>query len=538
MRPNTEKKDSLHNEVKGQFRRPYSRGEDDEDIEDDISSYVNSRKPGFVERKRNETPEESEESESESESESEEESTSEEDEEVPSSRGQIQKRTTKKVQNTSQSTIDANLIDTLMTKLGSSATKQVKHERNIIVHSVESELSPKFTSKINKIYDTYESGNPTIVVAPNWSENAALVPPSGFTLVVDKKTPIHTINFDPKKFGYGTIAICLTGAKFKDGKPVDLNSIMARKDTIMTVLNTKFDGRASHLNDPGSHTISSEHNFDEHEWHSRIHSEDNSFVSLNHTIEKDSDEIRRHSGYWLVVRAGLPPVSSDIFARIEEASADEHNKHTWESVFNEPVVGQLENMIKRNRERVAHDILESIGVNMSTIHAKTSIDIHSKQQNAKMITPDAETVTNSVYFKGSKAIYTRGTALLENVKSPFIMNQSPLMGSCILKGPNCTISNPFGQQWAPVFTQEKIASCAFPVDTGRLKIKSSQQEKLGITEPAFVWKGMEPGKENNRVYPDQYRPRNEQFKQIEKKLGRDPSWGQTELIPLITKLSE
>jgi hypothetical protein len=404
---------------------------------------------------------------------------------------------------------------------------------------VEDSVSEKCQNKLDKIMSTYKENNPSIVVTPNWSEGASGIPPSGFALMVDAKTPISTINFDPMKYNTGTSVIKLNGARFVSGEKVDLASLVARKDKIMTQLNTKFDSGQAKFVNPTKDIVCESGGYDSKKWNPSVHDDTGGFVSLDYTTHKNENGTRS-SDYWLRVRTGVTASSEEIFQHIEDTMNDNESlsneKKTWSAVFHDNAVNSLEKAIERNRHNVAYEIAESIGIDMSTLSGIRE-DEKSKSGH-KMLEPVAESITNKVYFTSNgKAIYTRGNVMIEHSKKALVLNESPLMGAHILKGPDVSISYPYGGQWSKETKQKSLEKMTFPADTGRVKSRPDSIEKIETDSQFFTWKGGKSRDYNPKLAPELYRKRDSKFIQKETELGRDHSWGQIELVPLISKIS-
>jgi len=260
--------------------------------------------------------------------------------------------------------------------------------------------------------------------------------------------------------------------------------------------------------------------------------------------------------YWIVVQSSCPSANKEISNLISEAEPDfdlapgEKAKVTWEDFFfsdKNKSLHYLEGCIKRNRSRITAQFANAIELQhpkSNEIHFDLDLDASDNKQNSNAyifsLKPTVSTTTNYVAMFNKTPVYRSGAtdpSVITNQEGGLIFNENPFLGPTILTGPpnNNTL---FGKTW--LASDESLNS--FPVWSGRVKDTPSMKKYYeknqysvdkSISIDKFVW---EKGDVNYRLLTDVYRPRNHQFKQIEKSLGYH-NYAELHLQPIVVKIA-
>lgn len=381
-------------------------------------------------------------------------------------------------------------------------------------------LSEKTNEKCENIIREYGKNCVKWVWAPNASDTKALEPPSGFSMVVNCKSPIKPSVFNSQKMFYGSAAVKLDGVKFKDnGEPVNDERIIKTRDDIKAsmdkyILETS-DRPASMklLGDQSPHGL----------WSESLGS-GGAYAGIFSSTERGKYFYKKD--YWLVVQSGCSDISAELYEYMEEKSNDK--KMTWNRFFLEdPKTLHVKLCVQKNRQRLLARVSEAIGLEFPTKFFNSA--------RPQLLDPTVETMSHTVDIDGSNAIYHSNTVDPELTANGILFNENPYLGPIILKGPPSSQSS-FGLSWE---TKDDIYG-SFPTCTGRekalpLNTKHAESSLNAPNSGPFVWE--QKSKINLRLGEGVYRSRTVDFRKVESKMGYDPLWGEITMQPLAVKVA-
>jgi hypothetical protein len=437
------------------------------------------------------------------------------------------------------------------------------------------ELTDSAREKFEKMEARLSGYCKSIVVSPNWSNNKASQVPSGYTLLVSRSAPIIPDVF-PVKFFHATVALRLDDSmKFKDGTPISESHLFGNREKISLQMNTfisettdypvklEYMPKKGILRDTIPEHIESN-------WEPCLGTSSGSYAGIYTSVVRDVDKYKK--SYWLVVQANSPEVSADFYSLMEDRQPTfdinrsigqvPKREQRWDSFFRSDETKFLINAAERNRLKLLARLSESLNIdakysldheyNISS--SKTRTINGSGRSNADILKPTIETLTNIVLdVPENKSIIFYNATVNPQKTDGIILNENPLLGPVILKGPNSLDERlAFGGPW-------ELAEgdfSGFPISTGRIRNLSSVSNNkfsdsdnhessingtstgggggVSLDTEFFLWEGK--SKRNLRLSTSLYRKRDINFRNVEKRLGYDHAWGQIELKPLMVKI--
>ena len=381
-------------------------------------------------------------------------------------------------------------------------------------------ISEKTLKKCEEIIKGYGDNCVKWVWGPNASDTRALDPPSGFSMKVKCKSPIKPLVFHPQKMFYGTVAVKLDGATFKDnGERVNDARLIKTRDMIKKNIDhcikesTEKPARISNKE--------LETGYEKESWNESLGS-GGAYAGIFSSTSRGDYLYKK--GYWLVVQSGSSVISEDLYSYMEEISSDE--KVTWYDFFlNDQNTLYANDCIKKNRSKLLARLFEAIGLEFSTKSRSVS----------EIIEPTVETISHTVDIDGEFAICHSNTIDPELTTCGILFNENPYLGPTLLKGPP-NVQSPFGLSWSA----ENNAHGTFATCTGRIKqLPLNAENKMSFGDDQsiapFIWEGKQ--KLNARLGNGVYRSRTVDFKKIESTMGYKHVWGEIAMQPLVVKVA-
>ena len=326
------------------------------------------------------------------------------------------------------------------------------------------QLTDSAKEKFKKMQDKLGPYCKSIVVSPNWSNNKASEVPSGYSLTVKNSAPINADLF-PVKFFHGTIALRLDeSTKFKDGTPVTESYILGNKDKISIQMNSfisettphplklsympqKSDVRINGSNGSGRSSDILRDILPEGEtkgWEPCLGTYSGSYAGIFTSVVRDVDRYKKT--FWLVIQSGIRDASNDLFSLIENCQpnfdinrsvgADPKKNQTWGSFFRSDKVMYTFLASERSRRLLLARLSESLNLDLN--FSQDMSHNLSGGGKADYLQPSIETITNSIsYGIDKERLVTFSNATINPVNTNgIILNENPLLGPVILKGPS------------------------------------------------------------------------------------------------------
>lgn len=413
----------------------------------------------------------------------------------------------------------------------------IEETKSLIVDAFLLEGSPVSESaknKVEKIISSYggEENIKNWIWGPNASNNQPFNPPTGFAMKVKKTSPVRTTVFHPTKMFYGTSVFCLDGVKFENGSEVTQERLLNQRSRLSQRIDKyikqegKDGGKLAKMDNFNENTC-----LEDTEWDEMLGGGGGAYAGIFSSSERG--DYRYDNKFWLVVQSGYSSASEDLYRYMEEIG----EKTTWENFFlKDEHTLYIYKLMRRNRNRLLFDLATALELKIPTDATDTD---HTANKDKKVIKPTVETITNTVCkIDADHMVYYNNTINPDNVPTRgIIINESPLLGAVILKGPPSN-GELFGLRW-----KSKQQNAIFPYCTGRqmeLQSDSLEQPLADELSPFIPYSSashFKQGINNNRLSLRVYRPRNVEFKQIETIMGYDHTWGEIQLKPIFVKIS-
>ncbi len=354
---------------------------------------------------------------------------------------------------------------------------------------------------------------------PNWSHNSTFSSPSGFALALERDSERAVVSpyifRDPKKYAYGTVAIQLPiDAKNKlegtpiveclrrlDRKPGDRTATPHLPSTARLLERVRDSVPEELLEHPGS------------------------FAGLYASLDRKHDFTER---LWVVVQAGDASAAEKAHRVVqEEVSSGKFNTTdaSWHS-FVEQSNSPFRKAKDASRDRRASIVRRLMDDLLDVNHLGRDVSAYNP------ITTISD-VFSRLRYSGKTCVYYSGCtpAKQDREKGRVVLNESPRTGIFVLHGVKPVI---------------KYLG-AFPYGTGRvgsLSPSAIRERSLLSASDAplppnvFCWEG--GGGVHPRLHhpaSDLFRMRDREFREVEVKLGRDPSARVVHLRPIAVKMA-
>jgi hypothetical protein len=420
---------------------------------------------------------------------------------------------------------------------------------------------------------------------PNACKHHSRQPPSGFVVAMsaNKETPLVRDLFFPFKFHYGTLAVRVPQhVVTKEGKTAVDVLRATRPNELQNVL-IQDDVVPSALIRPGSGSYAGIYISQDRE------DDDASTASLatGESSTLGSGGSPWKSWVWIVVQMGNPSISQDIYKKIEASEMKykrfrraviEHKRReavsqgykpssvdetticfdeevddqgnpcpeepTWENYFftgtNKVEFGNQLDAIEETRFEVAMNIASKV----LGLQTESTRKMRHEWLHVSTVCNTVSTISDGVH------VYYSGCTQIHQSTRAVVVNESPIKGPVILRGPP-TPGNVLGNPWPAAKSygitkeEERIDQMysqrpymAFPCITGRVlqidDVRDAEKSTGAGLEP-FVFRGMETRDElrtHPRLHPKLYRKRGHAWKSLERYMGYDPLWGEIQLRPM------
>ncbi len=359
---------------------------------------------------------------------------------------------------------------------------------------------------------------------PNWSHNNTFSSPSGFALALERNSERAVVSpyifRDPRKYAYGTVAIQL---------PIDAKNKLEGTPIVefLRRLDRKSGDRTAAAAAATPHLPSTARLLE------RVHDSvpgellehPGSFAGLYASFDRKRDFSER---LWVVVQAGDASAAEEAHRVVqEEAPGGKFNTTdaSWHS-FVEQSNSPFRKAKDASRDRRASIVRRLMDELLDVNHLGKDVSAYSP------ITTISD-VFSRLRYSGKTCVYYSGCtpAKQDREKGRVVLNESPRTGIFVLHGVKPVI---------------KYLG-AFPYGTGRVgSLSPSAIRERSLLSPSdaplppnvFCWEG--GGGVHPRLHhpaSDLFRMRDREFREMEIKLGRDPSARVVHLRPIAVKMA-